>query len=186
MNSMSMQAPTTPPSRQRGAILVVSLVLLLIMTILAITISQTTRMQERMTGNARDSDLSFQAAEAGLRRAETFLETSASQPVACAAAGCVVYQIATPQAVLPFDLRNQIKSWWDNNAQLYSAATGQTIPGVTVQPQYVIQELGFIPDSLTVGKGVPSGRTFYRNTAHGYGGSPAAQAVIEGTYTRRY
>ena len=39
-----------PPGihRQRGAILVVSLLLLLVMTVLALTASQSTRMQERI------------------------------------------------------------------------------------------------------------------------------------------
>jgi type IV pilus assembly protein PilX len=169
-------------SRQQGAILVVSLILLLVMTILAITVSQMSRMQERMAGNARDSDMSFQAAEAGLRAAENFLSIQTSQPIPCSATKCVVFQ----QDVLPADLRAQDQiSFWNARATDYGTAAIE-MTEVTQDPQYVVEEIGFVPDSLTVGKGTPSGRMFYKNTAHGVGGTASALTVVEGTYTRRY
>ena len=67
-------------SRQRGAVLIVSMLLLLVLTILALTASQSTRMEERMAGNARDADLAFQSAEAGLRAAETYISTTPNLP----------------------------------------------------------------------------------------------------------
>lgn len=170
-------------SRQSGAILVVSMILLLVMTILALTVSQTSRMQERMAGNARDSDLSFQAAEAGLRSAEQFLWTQASQPIPCSTAPCTVYQ---KDVLNGTDLRVQTKDWWNLNAKEYGAAGSQQIAEVKKDPQFVIEELGFAPYSLTVGKGKPAGRTFYRNTAHGFGGTESAQTVVESTFTRPY
>ena len=42
------------PSRQRGAVLVVALLMLLIMTVLGVTAMQMSRMEERMAGNSRD------------------------------------------------------------------------------------------------------------------------------------
>jgi len=185
MNPIGTRRELHSGSQQRGAILVVSLILLLIMTILALTVSQTSRMQERMAGNARDSDLSFQAAEAGLRGAETYLTNQTSQPVACSGASCEVFQ----KDVLPADLRAQDPiTFWDARATEYGTGPNDLggTGGVSRNPQYVIEELGFIPDSLTVGKGVPSGRTYYKNTAHGFGGTQSAQTVVESTYTRRY
>jgi len=170
------------PRQQRGAILVVSLILLLIMTILAVTISQTSRMQEKMTGNARDADLSFQAAEAGLRNSEDYLTKLTVQPVTCSSDPCKVFQ----QSVMPSDLHAQDKSFWNAHATEYGVKNTQEIPGVTQDPQYIIEEAGFVPDSLTVGKGVPPGRTFYRNTAHSFGGTESAQTVVQSTFTRRY
>jgi type IV pilus assembly protein PilX len=169
--------------KQGGAILVVSLILLLVMTILALTVSQTARMQERMAGNARDTDLAFQAAEAALRGAEQFLWAQPSQPIPCSSAPCQVYQKDALSAV---DLRVQTPAWWTTNANEYGAAGTRQVTGVKRDPQFVIEELGFTPYSLTVGKGVPAGRTFYRNTAHGTGGTDAARSVVESTFTRPY
>jgi type IV pilus assembly protein PilX len=170
-------------SRQRGMILIVSMILLLVMTILALTVGQTSRMQERMAGNFRDSDLSFQAAEAGLRNSEQFLWDQASPPITCGAPPCDVYQQDTFDAI---DLRAQNEDWWIQHGKEYGVAGTAEVMGVNEDPRYVIEELGFTPFSLTVGKGPPSGRTFYRNSSRAYGGSKSAQAVVESTFTRPY
>jgi len=183
MKPMSMQCEIRSRGQQRGAILIVSLILLLIMTVLALSVSQTSRMQERMAGNARDSDLSFQAAEAGLRDAEAYLWARTSQPIACSTSPCVVYQKDALSAV---NMSVQDNTWWNDNAKEYGVAGTQEVDGVKADPRVVIEELGFTPFSLTVGRGVPGGRTFYRNTARGVGGTDAAQTVVETTFTRPY
>ena len=56
---------TSLPNRQRGVVLLVSLMLLLMLTILALTATNRSTLQERMAANSQDSNLAFQAAEAG-------------------------------------------------------------------------------------------------------------------------
>lgn len=170
--------------RQDGAILVVSLLLLLVMTLLGLTAMQVTRMEERMAGNARDIDLAFQSAEAGLRDAEDRIRLMATEPAACSAAPCGVWQRTAP--AIPTNLRNQAKAWWVANGQEYGTAGAQDITDVTQDPLTVTQELAWVPDSLTVGHGQPDGRDFYRITAHSFGGTETARAVLETTYTRRF
>jgi type IV pilus assembly protein PilX len=46
-------------SRQRGAVLIVSLVFMLILTIIAAASMQSSTLQERMAGNAKDSGLAW-------------------------------------------------------------------------------------------------------------------------------
>lgn len=60
--------------RQRGAVLLFSLIILIILTVLGVTAMQTTGMQERMAGGLRDQHLSLQAAEAALRDGERFVD----------------------------------------------------------------------------------------------------------------
>lgn len=168
---------------QRGMVLIVSMILLLVMTILALTVGQTSRMQEHMAGNFRDSDLSFQAAEAGLRDAEQFLWDQTSPPITCGAPPCDVYQTDTFDDI---DLRVQTEDWWDDHGREYGEEGTHEVTGVQQDPRYVIEEMGFTPFSLTVGRGVPSGRTFYRNSSRAYGGTTSAQAVVESTFTRPY
>ena len=62
------------PDNQRGWVLVVGLVILVMLTILSMALMKTTRLEEKMAGATRDMNLSFQAAETALRAAEAFIE----------------------------------------------------------------------------------------------------------------
>ena len=64
----------TTQSRQRGAALITALSILLVLTILGVATISTTVLQERMSGNALDYDVAFEAAESGLRTAELYIE----------------------------------------------------------------------------------------------------------------
>lgn len=55
---------------QRGIVLAVGLIFLLVLTVIGLTSIRTTALDEKMAGNARDRNLAFQAAEAALRDAE--------------------------------------------------------------------------------------------------------------------
>jgi len=68
-------------NRQAGVTLVVSLVMLIAMTLLGVTSIQTTRTEIAMAGNLRETGLTFNAAEAGLRFGESFVEDSISATV---------------------------------------------------------------------------------------------------------
>lgn len=61
---------------QQGAILVVALLFLLIMTILGLSGISSSFMEEKMVGNSISRERAFQAAEAALRSAELFLADS--------------------------------------------------------------------------------------------------------------
>ena len=56
--------------RQRGAVLIVALVLLLVLTVLGTAGIQDTVMEERMAGNFRDVNVALQAAEAAIGHGE--------------------------------------------------------------------------------------------------------------------
>ena len=61
-------------SRQRGAVLIVSLIFLLVVTLIAVGSMRDTILEEKMAGNTRDRNLAFQSAESGMREAEQFIE----------------------------------------------------------------------------------------------------------------
>src|SRR5688572_9206262 len=62
------------PHRQRGAVLIVALLFLVMLTLLGVTAMTSSTMEERMAGNARDNGVAFQAAEAALRDARRDLD----------------------------------------------------------------------------------------------------------------
>ena len=70
-----MKNGTFSHSQQRGAVLLVALIMLLLLTVLGAAAMRDTNLQERMAGNMRDQSLAFQAAEAALRFAEQEVKT---------------------------------------------------------------------------------------------------------------
>jgi len=54
---------TRPLSSQRGAVLFVALIILILLTLLGVTAMQVTLLQERMSGNYRASQLAFERSE---------------------------------------------------------------------------------------------------------------------------
>jgi hypothetical protein len=58
------------PYRQSGAVLFVALIMLLLLTLLGVTAMQTTTMQERMSGNLRIQQQSFENTERRVTKAQ--------------------------------------------------------------------------------------------------------------------
>jgi type IV pilus assembly protein PilX len=77
---MGTDARREPPGfarDQRGAVLYVALIILLLMTLLGLVGMQVATMQERMASNYRQQDQAFQRAEASVRLTEAALKSSA-------------------------------------------------------------------------------------------------------------
>jgi type IV pilus assembly protein PilX len=180
--TMKFMTPVHAQPRQRGAALVIALLMLLVMTVLGIAAMQVTRMEERMAGNSRDVNLAFQGAEAGLRDSETRIAAMTSRPLPCSAAPCAIWR----QNQWTTDLRDQLLAWWITNGIEYGVAGTAEITEITRDPRVVTESLGFVPDSLSVGHGPPEGRDFYKITANSSGASDTATAVLESTFTRRF
>ena len=67
-------------SKQTGAVLLVSMILLLMLTILAITAASNSSLQQRMSANAQDQNVAFQAAETGWARWIMLFEGTSNAP----------------------------------------------------------------------------------------------------------
>ena len=186
-----------PMKQQRGAVLVVSLLLLLVMTVLALGASQTTRLQERMSAGMRDRDLAFESSEAGLRNGERIIDSLVVAPSPCTSGRCQVYD----RSILPASMAFQTPTWWDDNAWSYitdetfnttqhTASSGGLISGsglTGADPQFVVEELEEVPDALSVPPtGPPPSRIYYRVTAAAQGGTQQAQVVLQSTFARRF
>ena len=66
-NSLPMQpAAAHSGAKQRGAVLVMALVILLVMTILWVTVMNTASLESTMAGNTQETNRAFHAAESGL------------------------------------------------------------------------------------------------------------------------
>jgi len=183
-----MNRQTLPhPRTQRGAIMVVSLLLLLVMTVLALTASQSTTLQERMAGNARDTDLAFQAAEAGLRDAEATLAAlipfgTSGKPEDCdAASTCVIKQHSIN---FKPDL-GHADTFWNENTRQYQGDE-QQIGEVVSDPLIFTEQRGEIRDSLATGVPGVTGTAFYAHTVRAKGGTDTATVVLQSIDAVRY
>jgi type IV pilus assembly protein PilX len=76
---MIAKAPMKNWQRQQGAILFVALVFLLLLTLLGLTASSTSILQERMTGGMRNAQLATMGTESALRGGEVDLWTAAAR-----------------------------------------------------------------------------------------------------------
>lgn len=67
---MNYSHTCTYPTQQRGAVLIVALIMLLLLTVIGLSSMRGTSLQENMASNMRDSNLALQASEASLRKGE--------------------------------------------------------------------------------------------------------------------
>ncbi|MEO5378646.1 MAG: PilX N-terminal domain-containing pilus assembly protein [Magnetococcus sp. DMHC-6] len=170
-------------SKERGSVLIISIVLLLILTLLALGSMKDSVMEERMAGSFRDQNLAFQAAESALRNGEAFIETLATTSdfnILCTQGLCS--KEATPD---PF----QPNQWGSGFSKSYSG----TIAGVSDPPRYYIQVIGAIQESSgteinlngygeSVGQGDVTG---FRVKALGRGSANTSQVLLESYYGKR-
>ncbi len=177
-----MKAPSSTlrmrlPRRERGAALLVALVMLLIMSMIGVTAMQGSAMQERMAGNSRDRNLAFQAAEAALREAEIFLELPGALPDFINAGG--LYQANALNRPVWHGPAPAV----GNGSLIYAGDLGAQI---ALPPEYFIEELRdiILPGIETETPPPPSNISYYRVTARGFGGSADAVVVLTSIYRR--
>lgn len=159
--------------KERGSALLVSLVMLLLITLIAVGSMQGTILQERMTANLRDRDLAFQAAEAAMREAESVILNNIDTVFANANGLYAVGNDNTP------DWRTRTLDA-GNGALTYQGE----FPNVAAQPQYYIERIDTLQPAGTeteAGVVVPP-PPFFRITAIGFGGSPDTSAVLTSVY----
>ncbi|MCQ8105217.1 PilX N-terminal domain-containing pilus assembly protein [Methylomonas sp. SURF-2] len=155
---------------QSGAVLVVSLVMLLLLSIISVAGMQTTTLEEKMTGNQRDRNLAFQAAESAIRAGENFL-TQATLPTFNGNNGLYAQNGAPPGADANWASYSTVAYAYDNE-QVASA------------PLYVIQRMRDIESGSSLDAGSYGQSEMYRVTARGVGGTDTAVVVIQTTYRR--
>lgn len=166
--------------RARGAVLIVALVMLLVLTIIGVAGVQNTTMEERMAGNFRDRFTAFQAAEAALRRAEADIADATTFDAMTfnnASDGYTYTLDKTVGSADPLDPDNYGK-----------AVSVGTISGVSAAPEYFIEKLPKVPlpqSSLVVGfQSKPRDVQYYRVSARATGTTGRTEVVLQSTYHR--
>ncbi|WP_454831867.1 pilus assembly PilX family protein [Pseudoxanthomonas wuyuanensis] len=86
--------PTLPPrANQRGAVLYIALVMLILLALIGIIGMQVSGLQEKMSANYRNTNLAFQNAEAQVRNAECFIESQINRTPVGTCTGTIVEKV---------------------------------------------------------------------------------------------
>ncbi|HEY1772289.1 MAG TPA: PilX N-terminal domain-containing pilus assembly protein [Gammaproteobacteria bacterium] len=140
--------------RQRGVVLVVSLLMLMVLTMIGLAATRGTALEQRMTANQSDREVAFEAAEAALRFGEGTLSAASQPDYAGNTAGAYNNTGYTSWAT---------PSFWTTAANV-ATYTGGIQPTPSAPPTYYVVQ-------STTG-------TTTNNTNHGFGKGTSSETVF--------
>jgi len=165
--------------KQRGAVLFISLMMLLLMTLIGVSGMQTSILEEKMAGNFKDRNMALQAAESSLRAAEKYLNDTAILPE---------FTGVTLGHYLP---TSSGEARWDDTIIDWSADTTDVIPypnsldSISAAPVYIIEEMPPVNEAGgSLETGVVLTNNYYRVTTRATGGTDTAIVMLQSTYKR--
>lgn len=168
---------------ERGAVLVVSLFLLVVLTLLGVTSMLGTTMETRIASNREDRATAFEAAEAALREGEQVVQALSAVPTpvdATCAANCDVW---TPGALFgDYDDYLDPAIWGDGRI----AVAATPLAGVAAAPSYAIELISVDPAGNSLLVGTTGRRYHFQVTARGTGASSAAHVVLQSNVVKYF
>lgn len=207
MNQINLEAKTLSNfavlnyrKSEQGAVLVVALVMLLVLTLIGVSGMGSVTLEEKMVSNMQNATKSFQGAEAVLNECETYLRTRQ-----------VVNLVQDDITDNLADLQNQSSrvisigsfpaGWWEDEtfwANFGSpsviasiARTNGNPDGVVGEPRCFTQYIGNGTSSmdsdasLYPGANSPNSKLVYRVTAFSYGANTKSQSVVESLFIKQ-
>ena len=165
--------------KQSGVVLAISLIMLLLLTLIGVSGSQVTGLEEKMTGNMRDRNLAFQAAESALRDGEA-RAAAAAPTLTCPGVNPPGFFLRRDAdcngAVETADVWDTID--WATQSNGYDDVANPLVD-LSADPRYIVEDMG----SVCTGIVVPCtsiART-YRITARATGGTTDAVVILQST-----
>lgn len=190
-----------PAARQRGIVMITSLLLLIVVTIMALAMFRGVGVEEKIAGNMREKQRALSAAVSAQQYAEWWLGagggSTASAPVTCSAVlngnlgqgqvcsnklplsvanndvTTVPWVIGGAPAGVTYVPPNMVPAMVISNTTSFTAGTPN--PTYFAKPAFYISDMGPSADASIPGE-------IYQIDAVGYGSSPGTAAVVESTY----
>ena len=104
---------------QRGMALFVSLIFLLLLSIVGLAGMQNALLQEKMAGNVKLKNESFQFAESGLRAGESYIANPLNEASLTACAACIGNECNVPDFSAPAEGSGVCNVWRKDGVALY-------------------------------------------------------------------
>jgi len=180
--------------QQRGAVLIVALIMLLLLTLVGVAGIRDTQLQEKMAGGTEDRALAFQAAESALRAGESEISpTTGAYTGLCTAGTCFKNYtgLAAPTRTCSGSPCSETAywaqyTWTGTNAQAYS---GTGLTEVKSQPRYVVEQLpqNYSPITGTTNGGTATATgvqtvTDFLITARATGRTDSSVVILQSMY----
>ena len=176
------RAHSRRPSASGGFILIVGLFFMVILTLLSIAMFRSFGLQERIAGNTRDKQRSFEAAQSALQYGEWWLgQGNGGTGINCT--GVVNGNVLTSMRVcsnpltIPTNLPWSIRTDYQPPQMTVAAGGGLAALGGDINyqamPGLYVSYLGITPNGLA---------QLYQVTAFGYGGNANTAAIVQSTY----
>jgi type IV pilus assembly protein PilX len=187
-----MKRPAGDMRSQRGVVLVTSLLLLVVVTIIALSMFRSFGIQEKIAGNMREKQRALQAAVSAQQFAENWLtnnSTAVSAPctvllnanIGQGQICSVKLSTAVPDVTQPWKIGGVpvgvsfLPPGMAVSATTSVSAANLANPSYYATPSFYIADLGASADPNIPGE-------VYQIDALAYGGSSATVAVVESTY----
>jgi type IV pilus assembly protein PilX len=169
---INMNNRVTPINRQAGVVLIVSMVMLLLLTLIGLSGSRVTSLEEKMAGNARDQNTAFQAAESTLLAAEQYV---------LAVSNTVLTYNGT-RGLLDFDPADPEPDYFSSNTWT-AANSAPTLANSGLNfgirdPRYIVKRIDQNPGT---GAGPV---TIFKITARAEGSNPGTQVILQEIFVR--
>ncbi len=173
----------------RGMALITALLLLLIITILALSMFRSVGLQGRIAGNTREKERALHAAEAAQQYAEFWLangNAATSSPTACdttannllnanVGQGQICSNPLASVTAVPWTVGgNQVGVQYNPGLAMNIQAAGAASGSYALIPAFYITDLG--------ASATDAGSEVYQVDAVGYGGNTNTVAVVESTF----
>ena len=167
--------------RQRGFVMIVGLLLLVVLTVLSISMFRSFGLQEKIAGNTLEKQRALQAAQSALQYGEAWLKQGgAGTGAACSAVtnANVLSQMQVCSSALanPATLPWAVRADYLPPGMTVASGGGLSNSGdinYQAEPGLYISYMGLSPDGKAL---------LYQVSAFGYGGSATSAAVVQSTY----
>lgn len=191
---MMIQCSAPSLQSQRGATLLVALLLLLAMTLLGTRSMNSLTLEEKMVSSMRDSNVSFQSAESGLADCENDL--AEINPMVGDQSNYWVQGDAAENRGGTYTFWWDDTSLWEDRGMNYGMAHANPVSmqdyalsdgGVSRDPLCIREHIGLAPDDLsfeTRSKRV--GAEMYTVTAKGFGAENTSVSIVQSLFFARY
>lgn len=169
------------PSYESGAVLIVGLVMVLLISIVSLSAIRSSNLQEAMAGNMRDRNMAFQAAESALVVGEAIVNVLNPAPVCSGRASCFLRHAQLPQ--------NSVIYLSDVAFDGLARESGLVLAGVETEPTFMIEELAKFKPADGSGQEQGGGGSLtelvpYRISAKGTGLGANSSVILLTTYNR--
>lgn len=190
-----------PHAHQRGAVLLIALIMLLILTLLATTSIREATLQTRLGGVLAEDKLALNAAESALREAERKIAANSTLDegvASCTAsvaehAGLCVLNNELAAEFFEYSSHAQsggaLADWWDSSLYALGYSGSDDAASFSENPQWNLAYYGFDPGNEVTNVEEAAygvGPHYYVATAAGEAGGKRLTRVLQSVTVRRY